>query len=52
MNHITAGKLKKVLNIECHPGGCAAAPPGVVVDHVILKGHIVAAVCPGAQFNF
>ena len=28
-----------------------AAPPGVVVDDVVLEGHVIAAVGPGAQFK-
>ena len=34
-----------------HPRGGAAAPPGVVVDDVVLEGHVVAAIGPGAQFK-
>ena len=36
---------------DYHPRGGAAAPPGVVVDNVVLEGHVVAAVGPGAQIQ-
>ena len=36
---------------ESHPRGGAAAPPGVVVDDVVLEGHVVAPVGPVAKFN-
>ena len=53
------GKINKIMFFlvnsldepKNHPRRGTAAPPGVVEDKVVLEGHVVAAVGPGAKFK-